>query len=123
MPFMISYPQRIKPGGMTDQFAYVTDFLPTVLDIAGIPMPGDDYRGKKLIRPTGTSMLPYLEGKGIFDSSRRFHARLRGDWGQRAIFRRLQDQPQRCPLPGPQMAPLQPQVGSDRVGEPQRREA
>lgn len=63
VPFIISYPQRVKPGGMTDQFAYVTDFLPTVLDIAGIPMPGDEYKGKKLIRPTGTSMLPYLEGQ------------------------------------------------------------
>ena len=62
VPFIVSYPQRVKPGGMTDQFAYVTDFLPTVLDIAGIPMPGDEYKGNKLIRPTGTSMLPYLEG-------------------------------------------------------------
>ena len=62
VPFIVSYPQRVKPGGMTDQFAYVTDFLPTVLDIAGIPMPGDEYMGKKLSRPTGTSMLPYLEG-------------------------------------------------------------
>lgn len=62
VPFIVSYPERIKPGGMTDQFAYVTDFLPTMLDIAGIPMPGDVYKGKKLNRPTGTSMLPYLEG-------------------------------------------------------------
>lgn len=62
VPFIISYPQRIRPGGLTDQFAYATDFLPTVLDIAGIALPGDEYRGEKLMRPTGTSMLPYLEG-------------------------------------------------------------
>jgi len=63
VPFIISYPGRIKPGGITNTFAYVTDFLPTVLDIAGIPVPGDEYKGKKLHRPTGTTLLPYLEGK------------------------------------------------------------
>jgi len=63
VPFIVNYPGRIKPGGITHQFAYATDFLPTVLDIAGIPLPGDEYRGRKLIGPTGTSMLPYLEGK------------------------------------------------------------
>jgi arylsulfatase A-like enzyme len=63
VPFIINYPQRIKPGGTTEQFAYATDFLPTVLDIAGIAAPGDDYQGKKLMRPTGVSMLPYLEGR------------------------------------------------------------
>lgn len=63
VPFIVSYPQRIKPGSTTDQFAYATDFLPTMLDIAGIPMPGDTYRGKQLMRPTGMSMLPYLEGR------------------------------------------------------------
>ena len=63
VPFIISYPKRIKAGSVTNQFAYVTDFLPTVLDIAGIPLPGDEYKGRKLIRPTGTSMMPLLEGK------------------------------------------------------------
>jgi arylsulfatase A-like enzyme len=62
-PFIISYPGHVKAGGMTDRFAYVTDFLPTVLDIAGIPVPGDEYKGRKMHRPTGTSLLPYLEGK------------------------------------------------------------
>lgn len=63
VPLAVSYPARIKPDGISNQFAYVTDFLPTVLDIAGIPLPGDEYRGRKLHRPTGTSLLPYLEGK------------------------------------------------------------
>lgn len=63
VPFAISYPGRIKPGGINNRFAYVTDFLPTVLDIAGIPLPGDEYKGRKLHPPTGTSLLPNLEGK------------------------------------------------------------
>ena len=69
VPLIISYPARVKPGGITHQFAYATDFLPTVLDLAGIPLPGDEYKGKKLHRPTGTSLLPHLEGK-----SPRIHA-------------------------------------------------
>ena len=63
VPFIVSYPDRIQPGSLTDQFAYATDFLPTVLDIAGIALPGDEYGGKKLMRPTGASMMPFLEGR------------------------------------------------------------
>lgn len=63
VPFIVDYPARIKPGQVASEFAYVTDFLPTVLDIAGIALPGDDYRGRKQHRPSGTSLLPYLEGK------------------------------------------------------------
>ncbi len=63
VPFIVHWPGRIQGGRITDQFAYVTDFLPTVLDIAGIALPGDEYKGKKLYRPTGASLLPYLEGK------------------------------------------------------------
>ena len=63
VPFILSYPQRVKPGRITNQFAYATDFLPTILDIGGVPLPGEVYHGKKLYRPTGTSLLPYLEGK------------------------------------------------------------
>ncbi len=61
VPFIINYPTRIRPGRIAEQFAYATDFLPTVLDLAGIALPGDDYRGRSLLRPTGRSMLPYLE--------------------------------------------------------------
>jgi arylsulfatase A-like enzyme len=63
VPFIIDYPARIRPGQLAGEFAYVTDFLPTVLDIAGIALPGDDYQGRKLHRPSGTSLLAYLEGK------------------------------------------------------------
>lgn len=63
VPFILDAPGRVKGGAITNEFAYATDFLPTVLDLAGIAMPGETYRGQKLIRPTGFSMLPYLEGK------------------------------------------------------------
>ena len=68
VPFIVSFPGRFAPdrftaGGTTDAFAYVTDFLPTVLDIAGIPLPGDDYKGQALLRPTGRSLLPLVKGE------------------------------------------------------------
>jgi len=65
VPFIISYPARVPAGTITNKFAYATDFLPTVLDLAGIAMPGDEYKGKALHRPTGISLLPHLEGKAM----------------------------------------------------------
>lgn len=63
VPFIVAAPQRVKGGGTTNAFAFATDFLPTVLDLAGIALPGDEYRGRKLHRPTGLSLMPHLEGK------------------------------------------------------------
>jgi arylsulfatase/uncharacterized sulfatase len=63
VPFIVNYPGRVAAGGVSDAFAYVTDFLPTVLDIAGIPLPGDDYKGQALLRPAGKSLLPLIQGK------------------------------------------------------------
>jgi arylsulfatase/uncharacterized sulfatase len=63
VPFIVNFPGRFAPGGVNDAFAYVTDFLPTVLDIAGIPLPGDDDKGKALLRPAGKSLLPLLQGE------------------------------------------------------------
>ncbi|MGL6112826.1 MAG: sulfatase/phosphatase domain-containing protein, partial [Rubrivivax sp.] len=63
VPFIVNFPGRVPAGGTTDAFAYVTDFLPTVLDIAGIPLPGDEYKGKPLLRPTGKSLLPLMQGE------------------------------------------------------------
>jgi arylsulfatase/uncharacterized sulfatase len=63
VPFIVNFPGRVPAGGTTDAFAYVTDFLPTVLDIAGIPLPGDEYHGKPLLRPTGRSLLPLMQGQ------------------------------------------------------------
>ncbi|MRV73792.1 sulfatase-like hydrolase/transferase [Duganella sp. FT92W] len=62
VPFMLSYPARIQPGQISHGFAYATDFLPTMLDLAGIPLPGADYRGQRLHAPTGTSLMAHLAG-------------------------------------------------------------
>lgn len=62
VPFIFNDPRKNGGGRSTDEFAYMTDFLPTVLDIAGIPQPGGNGQSPALLRPTGTSMLPYLNG-------------------------------------------------------------
>jgi arylsulfatase A-like enzyme len=62
VPFIAHFPGRILAGETTDAFAYATDFLPTVLDIAGIPLPEDDT-GEDLLRPSGESLLPLMEGR------------------------------------------------------------
>jgi len=66
VPFLISYHGKIQPGGISNQFAYATDFLPTVLDIAGIALPGNEDNAQRPYRPSGSSLLPYLEGKSPY---------------------------------------------------------
>jgi arylsulfatase A-like enzyme len=56
--------RRVVQGGPHPRCVRLrTDFLPTVLDIAACRCRAMNYKGKKLARPTGTSLLPYLEGK------------------------------------------------------------
>jgi arylsulfatase/uncharacterized sulfatase len=67
VPFILSLPPALKgairDGSVADAFAWGTDVLPTLLELGGIPLPGDDYRGQPLHRPTGKSLLPYLRGE------------------------------------------------------------
>lgn len=67
VPFIISLPPAlkgaVKDGSIASAFAYGTDVLPTVLELAGIAQPGDTYQGRPMHRPTGHSLLPYLQGE------------------------------------------------------------
>lgn len=67
VPLIISLPPGLKgsiaDGTIAGAFAWGTDVLPTLLEIGGIALPGDEYRGKTLHRPTGKSLLPYLRGE------------------------------------------------------------
>ena len=46
----------------TDAFASVKDIPMTILDYAGVPHPGANYKGRTLAQPSGLSMRDYLEG-------------------------------------------------------------
>ena len=67
VPFILSLPPALKgsirDGSIVDAFAWGTDLLPTLLELGGIPLPGDAYHGRKMHRPTGKSLLPYLRGE------------------------------------------------------------
>jgi len=56
------WPQKIKPGALTDTMGWVGDFLPTVLEVAGVSYP-ENFRGRQLDGPDGRSLLPALLGE------------------------------------------------------------
>lgn len=58
MPFMIRYPELIKPKSVNSDLLLNIDFAPTLLDLAGIDIPRDMQ---------GTSFLPQLESNNRVD--------------------------------------------------------
>jgi len=53
-PLLVKWPEKIKPGSVSDEMVQNLDFAQTFLDAAGIEAP-DDMQGK--------SMMPLLEGE------------------------------------------------------------
>ena len=58
MPFMIRYPELIKPKSVNSDLLLNIDFAPTLLDLAGIDIPKDMQ---------GTSFVPQLESNNKAD--------------------------------------------------------
>jgi arylsulfatase A-like enzyme len=56
VPMMVSYPGHIRAGTARDEMVLNLDMAPTLLEIAGLPAPGEMQ---------GKSMLPLAEGKHI----------------------------------------------------------
>jgi arylsulfatase A-like enzyme/lysophospholipase L1-like esterase len=54
MPLLVRYPKRIKPGTVRDEFALNIDLAPTLLALAGAPVP-DNMEGR--------SLVPLLKGQ------------------------------------------------------------
>jgi arylsulfatase A-like enzyme len=52
-----------RKGTKTDVFVSVKDVPVTILDYAGIQHPGDTYKGRTIVLPSGVSIRPFLEGK------------------------------------------------------------
>jgi arylsulfatase len=68
-PLLISGP-GIKGGRQLGAFAYVTDIMPTILELAGLEHP-DEFRGRRIEPMRGRSMLGLLDGtrEAIYDST------------------------------------------------------
>ncbi|QQE86062.1 arylsulfatase [Pseudomonas putida] len=62
VPAFVYHPATIK-AGRSDELASVRDIMPTLLQLAGAPMPGITYRDRAIVPPQGTSALDYLQGK------------------------------------------------------------
>ena len=56
VPMMLSYPGSVKPGTKSDEMVLNLDLAPTLLEMAGLPVPGEMQ---------GKSMLPLAEGKAV----------------------------------------------------------
>lgn len=64
IPFIIRYPERLKPGSVNEQFVDLNDILPTVLDGAGLDYPGEiELPGESLFadNPQKDREWQYLE--------------------------------------------------------------
>ena len=66
-PMLIAGP-GVKGGRQVDAFAYVTDIMPTILELAGIPHP-EEYRGQPVERMRGRSLKGVLTGsaKAVYE--------------------------------------------------------
>jgi arylsulfatase len=62
VPFIVRYPAAIPAGHRSNSFAFVKDVYPTILEVTGVEMPGDTYKGRKIYAPDGTSMWPVITG-------------------------------------------------------------
>ena len=59
--FIVSWPDVIKPGLISDELTQVVDIFPTLLDITGIPYPSR-VDGEPSIPLNGSSLLPVFRG-------------------------------------------------------------
>lgn len=85
-PLIVRWPDRVKPGTITDQPGHVIDFMPTLLELVGGEYP-DRRNGARVIAPMeGRSLVPVLRGENrprppflawSFSGS---HAYREGDW-------------------------------------------
>ncbi len=62
VPLVVSWPGRFPGGVVHDEFAHLLDVVPTLLDLAGIEHPGNEYKGREVERLDGRSLLPVLIG-------------------------------------------------------------
>ena len=82
-PLIISWPAGIgDAGGIRDQYTHVTDLMPTILDLVGVPVP-DEVGGVAQLSLDGSSLRPLIDDR----SAPTVHPRQYYEcWGSRAIY-------------------------------------
>jgi arylsulfatase A-like enzyme len=84
--FIVSWPDVIKPGKISNELTQVVDIFPTLLDITGIPYPSH-IKEETTIPLNGSSLLPVFKGhdrkdpdfimSGFTENKRMFR---KGEW-------------------------------------------
>jgi len=64
------YPKLIADPAVTNDFVFIADVMPTLLEFAGVEHPGTNYQGRATEPLSGRSMLPLLRGESGADSGR-----------------------------------------------------
>jgi arylsulfatase len=63
VPALIHYPAMVRSGQRSDALLHVTDVMPTLLELAGVNEPGDQFRDREVVPMQGRSMVPLLRGE------------------------------------------------------------
>ena len=66
----VHYPEIISRPAISNDFVNIRDVAPTILELAGIAHPGDEYDGRPVERVTGSSFVSILEGTERVDPDR-----------------------------------------------------
>ncbi|MYD54106.1 MAG: sulfatase-like hydrolase/transferase [Chloroflexi bacterium] len=82
VPLIVRWPERVPQGQIRDQFHYVTDIVPTVLDVLGESAP-DNYKGLAQMPVHGKSMAYTFEDP---DAESNKGVQYFEMWGHRAIW-------------------------------------
>jgi arylsulfatase len=63
-PLLVKLPGTMaNSGSLNSSFLHIRDIMPTILDVAEIEHPGNEFAGRAVQPIQGTSVLPVLEGK------------------------------------------------------------
>ncbi|KQZ62760.1 arylsulfatase [Sphingopyxis sp. Root1497] len=64
VPLIVSWPAhaKIRAGAINGGLAHVTDILPTLAELAGVPGHGGSWKGRAVEPVTGRSLVPMLGG-------------------------------------------------------------
>ena len=61
VPAFISFPKHLNSGVQRSDLLSVKDIAPTLLDLAGIPKPQGQFKGRPVVPISGESMVPLLQ--------------------------------------------------------------
>lgn len=65
-PLIVHWPAglKTKAGQITREAGHITDFMPTVLELAGVSYP-QEHEGQRALPPEGVSLVPVLKGERL----------------------------------------------------------